>query len=124
MKKQKIYKEVKLYEWIFKGFNLRKINLKNHPEYINVTYDDKGFLHSYDNKPAFNYYFTKSNTIYISEWYKNGKKHRLDGPALVYHSNLQNSYYLEGRRYEYEKWLIKREEFIIEENRNQMLGEL
>jgi len=56
------------------------------------TLNDKGELHSYNDKPALEF---RNGTNY---WYKEGKYHRLDGPAVEY-SNGDKWWYKEGKRH-------------------------
>jgi len=55
------------------------------------TFNDKGELHSFNDKPANDYY---NGDKY---WYKNGKRHRIDGPAITCNGNKW--YYKEGKRH-------------------------
>ena len=38
-------------------------------------------------------------------WYKNGEKHREDGPAIEY-THGDKSWYLNGKKYSEQEWLI------------------
>jgi len=55
--------------------------------------NDKDELHSFNDKPAIRY----SNGD--KEWYKENKRHRLDGPAIEW-NNGHNSWYYEGKKIE------------------------
>ncbi len=35
------------------------------------------------------------------EWYRNGKLHRENGPAIEEDSSIHNKYYIDGQRYNY-----------------------
>jgi len=57
------------------------------------TFNDKGEMHSFDNKPAAEY--NNGNKL----WYKEGEYHRLDGPAIEYNDGY-NYWYHEGKKIE------------------------
>jgi len=54
------------------------------------TYNDKGKLHSFDNKHALEF---NNGDKY---WYKKGRLHRIDGPAIEY-SNGTKKWFKEGK---------------------------
>jgi len=54
------------------------------------TRNDKGELHSFNDKPAIEY------SSGSKRWYKDGKRHRLDGPAVEYNNGSKEWYY-EGK---------------------------
>jgi len=56
-----------------------------------ATFNDKGELHSFNNKPAVD--FSNGNKF----WYKKNKIHRLDGPAIEYNDGYKSWYY-EGKK--------------------------
>jgi hypothetical protein len=64
-------------------------------EHGNTFYykDDK--LHSYNDLPAVEF------ATGTKEWYKNGKAHRLSGPATIFCDGREGFYFIDG------KWLTK-----------------
>jgi len=56
------------------------------------TLNDKGELHSFNDKPAVEY------STGTKKWYKDGKRHRLDGPAVEYNDGYK-AWYKEGKRH-------------------------
>jgi hypothetical protein len=71
-----------------------------------VWLDSDGFLHN-DNGPAkivcgdsFNSGIIKWDNPSRECYYKHGKAHRLDGPAIIFHRNTDNNrFYIEGVEY-------------------------
>ena len=40
------------------------------------------------------------------EYRKDNKLHRLNGPAIEYHSSKKGIYYIDGKKIEYNEWLV------------------
>jgi hypothetical protein len=61
--------------------------------------DDDGLLHR-DNGPAIQMKNGKQ------EWFKHGKRHRLDGPAIIYknYDNDNNKWWIEDQEYSKDQW--------------------
>lgn len=65
-----------------------------------------GMYHSINNEPS--YIETLAgcvDKIFCLEWHSNHKNHRINGPAIVYHDNDYNEYYLDGVNYSSEDYL-------------------
>jgi len=83
----------------------------------NVTVDEDGFIHSYDDKPGF-----ESNVV--KEWYNHGRVNRINGYAIYYkhEENNPHSYYIDGViYYDLKKW---EEKAHIERNREEILNQI
>lgn len=63
-----------------------------------VKYNERGNLHSYNDKPAVSY---SDGTKY---WYYDGVLHRENGPAIVY-SNDEVSFYYHGENLKFSEWV-------------------
>jgi len=70
------------------GANMKTIKYDDRIE----TFNDKGELHSFRDKPAMEF----DNGL--KGWYKEGKLHRLDGPAIE--SNWSKIWFYEGKEIE------------------------
>lgn len=57
---------------------------------------DRTQLHSHNDRPALVFNQNRG-------WFKNGKLHRLKGPAIIYNSD-KVEYYIEGENLTYEEW--------------------
>ena len=94
--------------------------IEDQSNYLLVTIDSDGFLHSFDNKPA-RKLFKDIIDIYWNDYFKNGKYHNLNGTADNIYSNndilLSFSYWIEGVHLTKEQWQI-------ESNRINMLNEI
>lgn len=59
-------------------------------------YNSVGDLHRLDG-PAIESFYVKTNTIRVTSWYKNNKKHKVDGPSYIFVSDrgeyIKNYYY-------------------------------
>jgi len=62
-------------------------------EYGFEIYNYKDELHSFNGKPAVEY--NDGTKIWYKEWYKKGKLHRLDGPAVEFIED--KCWYYEGK---------------------------
>ena len=102
MKKPKVYKRA---HYIDENGYYRWKTINN-----NLSIDNKGWLHSFDDKPA-DYSYEWSE-----EWYKHGRLHRLTGPARIWFSMYE--FWIEGKQ------IFNKEEFEIKANRILMLGEI
>lgn len=49
-------------------------------------------------------------------WYKNGRKHNINGPAIIFKSGHLN-YYLNGIEYTNEEWEVKRLKYLQKETK-------
>ena len=65
-----------------------------------LDYDNPDYFHRLDGLPAVEF-----ADGYKAYW-ENDKRHRIDGPAIVY-SNGDVEYWIEGANYFYEEWLEK-----------------
>ena len=85
-----------------------------------ITVDKNNFQHSFNDQPAFIYYF-KSGKIESEWWMNHGYEHRLTGPAMIeYWDNddlIISHYYLYGN-------LLTKEQWETEVNRIKMLNEI
>lgn len=80
--------------------------------YKSCTRDHSGRLHSYDDKPAIVY------THDTKVWYKYGKIHREDGPAIEW-VNGDMQFYLNNKCYRFDVWI--KETPVTDEQRLELI---